>query len=94
MKRIPTKDSSGSEDGWFDLDRASKIGSDRTGRSREWETLYRTAKGGYVLERASLYEGRRTTYQTLMPGEAVSWMITNGIDLPAECDKIAAATER
>jgi len=93
MKRTAMKDENGEFAGWFDLDRATRIGSDRTDDCCEWENLYRTAKGGYVLERDG-YDGFPTVFRSLEPGQAGEWMIINGIDLRPEHTNIAAGMER
>jgi hypothetical protein len=82
--------------GWFDPDKAAKFeeaawwnGSNHvskaTGSQWDHEALYLTAKGSWVLNHWSQYQGSVETYESISAEAAVEWLIKNDYtaeDLP------------
>ena len=76
---------------WFDLDAATKFDektyfngnnhvSIATGDQFHHEALYRTAKGLWVLNHWSQWQGSRETYVIVDEDEAHEWLLKNGHD--------------
>ncbi len=70
---------------WFDLDRAERFDQATTwdgSHESMWahETLYKTAKGGWVKHFRSQYpvEGQSESWTILEPDEAHTWLGRNG----------------
>jgi len=59
--------------------------SDATGSQWEHETLYRTAKGTWVLHSWSQWQGSLPSYEVINETTATEWLIANGHgdDVPA-----------
>lgn len=57
-----------------------------TGSQWDHETLYRSRKGRYWLERTSQYQGSGPYAGWVDNRSAVEWLLTNGYDLPAELE--------
>lgn len=87
---------------WFDPDAArvweegTKFdGNNRislaTGSQWDHEQLYLTAKGHWVVNAWSQWQGTSETYRAIDPAEAAMWLVRNEHDLP-ECLAVAAAT--
>lgn len=80
---------------WFDKDKAEQFaeGQDHDGRNyisratgSQWEheTLYRTAKGRWVLRQSSDWQGSRETWGEIDAATAAEWLVTNGHDAAAD----------
>jgi hypothetical protein len=89
---------------WFDADKAQKWDEDTywdghnriscaTGTRWDHETLYRTAKGRWVLHWWSQWPGTRPSFREITPQEAASWLLRNGYDLPPELAGVAESLE-
>ena len=91
--------------GWFDMDATRQKFSEHTrfdgsnyiscatGSQWEHEALYLTAKGAWVLNRWSQYQGVLETWRTVTPEVATQWLIENGHELPEELSEVADSTE-
>jgi len=99
MKRQPLSNGS-----WFDLDKATKYGEDSwwdgsnhvskaTGSKTEHEALYRTAKGKWVLNCWSQWQGTIETWEIIDEDEAARWLSRNNCDFPAEMEPLIAEME-
>lgn len=76
---------------WFDVDAAVRYHertvhdgrnaiSVNTGSQWDHETLYKTAKGRWVLRRSSDRQGVLPTWEECSPKFAAAWLILNGED--------------
>lgn len=74
--------------GWYDPDKCESWGSNTrhdgtnlvplvTGSYTEWETLYRTPGGRWVLHHWSRWQGHPGTHQFLADAEALDWLLRN-----------------
>ena len=72
--------------GWFDPDAAEQFNestthdgrnriSDATGDQFRHQTLFRTARGRWVLENFSQWQGDRNTYEEISAEEAALWLV-------------------
>lgn len=75
-------------EGWFDRDKATEYFesrtwdgnnriSDATGSQWDHETVYRTAKGRWVLHEWSQRQGAMETYRFITPERARDWLLIN-----------------
>ena len=55
-----------------------------TGSQWEHETLYRSAKGRYYIERTSQWSGSRPSAAWVEPEEAAAWLLAMDKDLPED----------
>lgn len=55
-----------------------------TGSQWHHETLYRSRKGRYYIERTSNYQGSRDTAEWVSPQEAVRWLLLNEHEIPSD----------
>ena len=79
--------------GWFDLDRATEICTQRQG---DWHgrKLYSTASGKLVCYNWSSVQGERDTYSPISAWDAVALMIAEGVEeIPVQCLKVLAEKE-
>lgn len=91
--------------GWFDVGRAQRYGegthwdgrnliSSATGQQFAHETLYRTAKGAWVLHEFSEWQGTGPgSYTAIDDRAAASWLVRNGHDVPDELTAVTAEAE-
>lgn len=79
--------------GWFDVDAATEWSEDQyhdghnnisvnTGSQWAHESLYRTAKGKYVLCEWSDWQGSVATYTAIPDEQAALWLIKNKEEVP------------
>ena len=89
---------------WFNLETAKFFGEEtefdghnqisvNTGSQWEHEDLYRTAKGSWVLNHWSQYQGTQATWESINSTEAVAWLIKNLHKIPKELSEIASGME-
>lgn len=89
---------------WFDLDKATKFqGKTRhdgrnfisvnTGSQWEHQDLYRTAKGAWVLNSYSSYQGRGESWEAINDQSAVDWLIRNERDIPKDLKHLESTNE-
>jgi hypothetical protein len=68
-------------------------GRNHIGRSSgsQWhdQTLYRSSKGRYYLERCSRVQGEHNTAEYLTPEEAASWLLHNEHEIPEDLRQAA-----
>lgn len=104
MNRITITDEDGNAAGWFDADRAQHFREDSyhdgrnfiskaTGSQWEHQALYRTAKGAWVLNAWSQWQGSRETYCRIDEADAARWLVQNGHEPPKSLAEAAAAQE-
>jgi hypothetical protein len=73
---------------WFDLDKAEWFNGDyvfdgrnnisvNTGTQWEHQTLYRTAKGKWVMHHTSDWHGARASWSEVTAEDAAAWLILN-----------------
>ena len=55
-----------------------------TGSQWEHETLYRSSKGRYYVERTSLRQGSSPYAELLTSERAAAWLLANGHELPQD----------
>jgi len=78
-------------DGWFDDAKAEHVNEDtdwnghnhisvHTGSQWDHESLYRTAKGRWILNRYSNRQGSQDTYEGITEERAREWLIRNNSD--------------
>ena len=93
--------------GWFDLEKAKRWDEDThwngnnhisnaTGSQWEHERLYKTAKGVFVLNHWSQWQGSGQSWAIVSASEAAEWLIQNGEDpseAGTEVEKAAIAQE-
>lgn len=86
MNRTRLTDGSGR---WFDMDKAKKFEEDTwwngsnhvsvaTGDQFVHEAIYKTAKGLYILNHWSQWQGSKETYEEISKEDAIQWLLTNG----------------
>ena len=104
-KRIHLSDDDGNPTGrWFNPDTATKYEetSDHDGRNfisratgSQWEheALYRTAKGLWVLNRWSQWQGSGESYSEISPKAAAAWLVRCRIEPPEELLKYVQESE-
>lgn len=89
---------------WFDLDKATVFmeatrwnGNNRisVNTNSQWahEALYRTAKGSFVLNSYSAYQGSQETWEVIDDQSAVDWLIRNERDVPKDLQHLEAVNE-
>jgi hypothetical protein len=61
-----------------------------TGSQWHHETLHRSKRGRYYLERTSNYESETPTAEWISNEEAVRWLLTNNRELPDDLQALAA----
>ena len=61
-----------------------------TGSQWEHETLYKSAKGRYWVERTSQWQGSSPHAFFLTAEEAARWLLTNEHELPADLVEVGA----
>lgn len=104
MNRITITNEDGEPDGWFDEARATKYGEESyhdgrnfisraTGTQWDHEQLYRTAKGAWVLNAWSQWQGSRETYRRISDEEAAAWLVTNEHEPPKSLASAVALQE-
>jgi len=64
-----------------------------TGSQWVHECLYRTAKGYWVLNRWSQYQGTQATWERISPTEAAAWLIKNLHEAPKELEETVSGME-
>ena len=69
------------EDTIVDTDKAAQKWDERTGSH---ETLYRSAENRYYLVHTSQSQGSRPSAEFVSSEAAISWLLHNGYELPAE----------
>ena len=88
MKQTLITDDSGAVIAWFNQDKATVIRENHrfdgrnqislaTGSQWDHEALYLTAKGRWVLNRWSDYQGSSESYQFIATEEAYQWLLVN-----------------
>ncbi len=60
-----------------------------TGSQWHHETLHRSKRGRYYIERTSNYESECPTAEWIDAKEAVRWLLVNDCDLPVELQDLA-----
>ncbi len=89
---------------WFDLDKATKFSEDtnwdgrnqisvNTGSQWNHENLYRTAKGAWVLNAYSAYQGSGESWELIDEQSAVDWLIRNDHDVPEDMKPLESTHE-
>ena len=63
--------------------------SAHTGSQWEHQTLHRSRKGRYYIERSSQYQGSMPGAEWVSPQEAARWLLLNESDLPADLAALA-----
>lgn len=89
---------------WFNLDKANKFKEDtkwdgrnqisvNTGSQWSHEDLYRTAKGSWVLNEYSAYQGSGESWTLIDDQSAVDWLIRNDHDIPNDLTNLESTHE-
>jgi hypothetical protein len=65
--------------------------SKATGTQWEHETLYRSRRGRFYIERTSQWQGSHPSAEWVSPEEAARWLVANEHDIPAELQAAADA---
>lgn len=104
MNRITITDEDGQPAGWFDSHAAKSweeatthdgrnFISDATGSQWDHEKLFRTAKGAWVLNVWSQWQGSRESFRRISDTEAAAWLVLNGHEPPKVLHEATAARE-
>ena len=89
---------------WFDVDKATVFmeatrwnGNNRisVNTNSQWahEALYRTAKGSFVLNSYSDYQGSQETWEVIDDQSAVDWLIRNAKEIPKDLQHLEETNE-
>ena len=90
---------------WFDLDKATKFPestrwngrnhiSVNTGSQWAHQDLYRTAKGSWVLNSYSAYQGSSESWELVEDNQSVvDWLIRNERDVPDDLKHLECTNE-
>lgn len=90
--------------GWFETESAqhwdeahwwngSNHISCATGDQWVHETLYRTARGAWILHRCSQWQGSRPSWNRVTASEAAEWLTRNEHPIPDDLAEAAASLE-
>lgn len=60
-----------------------------TGTQWDHQTLYRSRKGRFYLEHTSQWQGRTPSAEWVSHRTAVSWLLTNGHEIPEDLLEVA-----
>ena len=83
------------EGGWFDTEKSTQYKEDRfhdgnnfiskaTGGQWEHEALYKSAKGAWILNHWSQWQGSHETWTLIGDEAAAQWLIQNGHEVSEE----------
>jgi hypothetical protein len=89
---------------WFDIDKATKFDGNtyHNGRNQisvntnsQWEhqDLYRTAKGSWIFNDYSSYQGTRESWELTDEQSAVDWLIRNAHEIPDDLKHLESTNE-
>ncbi len=86
---VDSGDDSGREGLWFDVNQALRFDESHgggAGSQYDYQELYRTAKGAWVLHRWNVRDTMGSTWRLVSEDYAAAWVVRNGCDdsLPAE----------
>lgn len=89
---------------WFDFNTAKQFRENtrwdgrnqisvNTGSQWDHEDLYRTAKGAWVKNSYSAYQGSSESWELVDDQYAVDWLIRNGHDIPEDLSHLETTNE-